>query len=48
MIRLFQECRIGRGNALLLNEALAFASPGGLKEKDIIEVCIKSHISIIF
>lgn len=38
MRRLFQECRIGRGNATLLNEALAFASPSDLKEKDIIKV----------
>lgn len=36
--RLFQECRMGRGNALLLNEALAFASPSDLKEKPIIKV----------
>ena len=36
--RLFQECRIGHGNETLLNEALAFASPSDLKEKDIIKV----------
>ncbi|KAH8108353.1 hypothetical protein DFH11DRAFT_1633902 [Phellopilus nigrolimitatus] len=37
MRRLFQECKIGRGNAALLSEALAFASPDDLKEKDIIK-----------
>ncbi|KAI5118710.1 hypothetical protein M0805_004510 [Coniferiporia weirii] len=35
--RLLQECKIGRGNARLLNEALAFASPSDLKEKEIIK-----------
>ena len=38
MRRLFQECRIANGNAQLLNEALAFASPEELREKDIIKV----------
>ncbi|KZT03333.1 uncharacterized protein LAESUDRAFT_684169 [Laetiporus sulphureus 93-53] len=34
--RLFQECNVGRGNASLLSESLAFAKPEDLKEKDII------------
>lgn len=38
MRRLFQECKLGRGNAALLNEALAFATPEDLKEKGIIKV----------
>jgi hypothetical protein len=37
MRRLFQECRFAHGNALLLSEALAFASPEDLREKDIIK-----------
>ena len=36
--RLFQECNIGKGNAQLLNEALTFAGPDDLKEKEIIKV----------
>ncbi|KZT63220.1 hypothetical protein DAEQUDRAFT_734075 [Daedalea quercina L-15889] len=36
MRRLFQECKIGRGNASLLSEALAFARPEDLKLKEII------------
>ena len=38
MRRLFQECRFAHGNAQLLNEVLAFASPEDLREKDIIKV----------
>jgi hypothetical protein len=38
MRRLFQECKIGRGNAALLCEALAFATPEDLKRKEIIKV----------
>ena len=38
MRRLFQECKIGRGNAALLCEALAFATPEDLKRKDLIKV----------
>ncbi len=38
MRRLLQECRIANGNAQLLNEALAFATPEDLREKDIIKV----------
>lgn len=38
MRRLFQECRIANGNSQLLSEALAFASPEDLREKDIIKV----------
>jgi len=38
--RLLQECKIGKGNAQLLNEALAFATPDDLKDKDIIKVCL--------
>jgi hypothetical protein len=41
MRRLFQECRIANGNAQLLNEALAFASPEDLREKDIIKVRVR-------
>jgi hypothetical protein len=37
MRRLFQECRIGEGNASLLSEALSFAGPGH-QENDIIKV----------
>ncbi len=37
MRRLFQECRFAHGNAQLLSEALAFASPEDLQEKDIIK-----------
>ncbi|KAF8267754.1 hypothetical protein EI94DRAFT_1729519 [Lactarius quietus] len=37
MRRLFQECRFAHGNAQLLSEALAFASPEDLREKDIIK-----------
>ena len=37
MRRLFQECKIGRGNAQLLGEALVFATPEDLK-KEIIKV----------
>lgn len=38
MWRLLQECKVGHGNALLLSEALAFAKPEDLKEKEIIRV----------
>lgn len=41
--RLFQECKIGRGNAQLLNEALAFAAPEDLREKEIIKVRLVPH-----
>ena len=41
MRRLFQECRFAQGNAQLLSEALAFASPEDLQEKDIIKVRIR-------
>src|SRR5712691_3393548 len=37
MRRLFQECRFAHGNAQVLGEALAFASPEDLREKDIIK-----------
>ncbi|OBZ74920.1 TOM1-like protein 2 [Grifola frondosa] len=36
MRRLFQECKVGRGNASLLSESLAYAKPEDLKQKDII------------
>ncbi|EPQ55785.1 hypothetical protein GLOTRDRAFT_60574 [Gloeophyllum trabeum ATCC 11539] len=36
MRRLFQECKVGRGNAALLSESLAFAKPEDLQEKDVI------------
>lgn len=45
MRRLFQECRIANGNAQLLNEALAFASPEDLREKDIIKVRVRISLS---
>lgn len=38
--RLFQECKVGRGNANLLSEALTYAKPEDLKSKDIIKVNI--------
>ena len=45
MRRLFQECKIGRGNAQLLGEALVFATPEDLK-KEIIKVK-KTFFSVI-
>ena len=39
MRRLFQECKIARGNALLLSEALAFAKPEAL-DAGLIPVCL--------
>jgi hypothetical protein len=42
MRRLFQECKIGQGNAALLSEALAFAKPKDLT-KEIIRVCTLSN-----
>jgi len=39
MKRLFQECKIGQGNASLLLQSLAFAKPEDLS-KDIIQVSI--------
>lgn len=38
MRRLFQECKVGSGNATLLSDALLFAKPEDLKNKDIIRV----------
>lgn len=38
MRRLFQECKVGRGNASLLSEALKFAKPQELNRKGIIRV----------
>ncbi|KAI0082116.1 hypothetical protein K474DRAFT_1767913 [Panus rudis PR-1116 ss-1] len=35
--RLFQECKVAKGNASLLSEALAFAKPEDLKNKPIIK-----------
>ncbi|KAI0789425.1 hypothetical protein C8Q75DRAFT_765583 [Abortiporus biennis] len=35
--RLLQECKVGRGNAALLSEALAFAKPEDLKQKPLIQ-----------
>ncbi|KAH9988894.1 hypothetical protein BJV77DRAFT_1019728 [Russula vinacea] len=37
MRRLFQECRFANGNAQLLSEALTFASPEDLRDKEIIK-----------
>jgi hypothetical protein len=45
MRRLFQECRIANGNSQLLSEALAFASPEDLREKDIIKVRVCISLS---
>ena len=45
MRRLFQECRFAQGNAQLLSEALAFASPEDLREKDIIKVRIRIFLA---
>lgn len=42
--RLFQECKVGRGNAALLSEALTFAKPEDLKEKELIQVRISFHM----
>lgn len=36
MRRLFQECKVGKGNAALLSESLAFAKPEDLRQKEII------------
>ena len=46
--RLFQECKIGKGNASLLSEALAFAKPEDLKQKSIIKVRQESQVIAIF
>ncbi|KAI0632879.1 hypothetical protein C8Q77DRAFT_1058522 [Trametes polyzona] len=35
--RLFQECKVGRGNANLLSESLTYAKPEDLQTKDIIK-----------
>ncbi|TFK69806.1 hypothetical protein BDN72DRAFT_767546 [Pluteus cervinus] len=35
--RLFQECKIGRGNASLLSQALAMSRPEDLRKKDIVK-----------
>ena len=45
MRRLFQECRMANGNAQVLNEALAYASPEDLREKDIIKVRVGISLS---
>ena len=45
MRRLFQECRFANGNAQLLSEALAFASPEDLREKEIIKVRLRISLS---
>jgi hypothetical protein len=45
MRRLFTECRMANGNAQLLNEALAFASPEDLREKEIIKVRVCISLS---
>lgn len=36
--KLFQECNVGKGNAALLSDALAFAKPEDLQHKDVIKV----------
>ncbi|KAK7693155.1 hypothetical protein QCA50_002721 [Cerrena zonata] len=50
--RLFKVCQVGRGNASLLHEALVYASPADLKDKDSLiqefrQKCTKSqeHVS---
>ena len=40
MQRLLQECRFAHGNAQVFSEALAFASPEDLREKEIINASI--------
>jgi hypothetical protein len=45
MRRLFQECRFAHGNAQVLSEALAFASPEDLREKEIIKAS-GAHIDL--
>ncbi|KAI9461993.1 hypothetical protein BJY52DRAFT_1185334 [Lactarius psammicola] len=42
MRRLLQECRFAHGNAQLLSEALTYASPEDLREKDIIKAGTRS------
>lgn len=39
MRRLFNVCKIGKGNADLLHEALVYAKPEDLKEGGLIQVC---------
>ena len=36
--RLFQECKLGQGNASLLSQALALSTPEDLKKKEVIKV----------
>ncbi|KAF8961590.1 hypothetical protein BDZ97DRAFT_1190000 [Flammula alnicola] len=51
MRRLFQECKIGQGNASLLSQALALSKPEDLKKKDIIKefyVKCRSSQELIF
>jgi len=36
--RLFQECKLGQGNASLLSQALALSAPEDLKKKEVIKV----------
>ncbi len=43
MRRLLQECRFAHGNAQLLSEALMYASPEDLREKDIIKAGTRSN-----
>lgn len=38
MRRLFQECKIGQGNAALLSQALTLSKPEDLNEQDVIKV----------
>jgi len=49
MRRLFQECKIARGNALLLSEALAFAKPealdAGLIPVRLLPVSVRPYLS---
>ena len=40
MRRLFQECKIGQGNAAVLSDALLRARPEDLKRVDVIKVCL--------
>jgi hypothetical protein len=43
--RLFQECEVGRGNASFLSEALMFAKPEDLKEREIVKA--SHHLTLL-
>ncbi|KAF9460486.1 hypothetical protein BDZ94DRAFT_1266034 [Collybia nuda] len=43
--RLFQECKIGRGNASLLSQALVLSKPEDLKKQDVIKEFYKKSLA---